>query len=624
MKITFLKQDSLNPKDFQPFNWENSDNNVRRLGFEQFTLAATDSCPGNAELLRQTHSDLEGISFCFDQKTYDVYNFIFQYTLAAKKPVLLIGPPGTCKTAVAALLADQVGIPFNKVDCAAMDPMQARKILFGGYALATEAPWKICKNKFIAGTLDQNTVDEIRKIQSGIIQKAINADPNFKNNGTECLLTTDDWKNVALKAGLIEGEAYWQDGILDCATRNGHFVLVDEINRLGAAAADVSNFLSGMSVKVDNHVISMKNAHPNFRFMAAMNAAGPRHSDREPLLVELMNRFIPKTVPDVTTEEMTDYIIHQLTGKQPTITLPNGNSFNASNSCNLFTDNGITGNTHELIVFARKLMEARNIAKEATTKMETNCNANDINRADTYETFAFSRRDVLNIKDRILSIFSQPQSKELAATRMLEAFQTIYTAHFQCYNQEKGHEVAASVIGAANHMELKQAFINLLNTIEINSLSAANNLSCEPAYNEKQPTEAQISKWARRLLPFVDAASDFTYLEKMPQVLWFKLKDSNQLPKCMLINMKTEYHTTIAEIIKEIEQEGIKVDKSKLMATIVSAEQKNDIVVKNPELKDWFDKDGLFPACIRSPKTILDILRSYMQIPAIGLLPEIA
>lgn len=108
-------------------------------------------------------------------------------------------------------------------------------------------------------------------------------------------------------------EMVWQDGILIQAMREGHWLLLDEIN---AALPDVLFALHSVMDHDNSFTLSQKdgevvNAHENFRIFASMNPpegyAGTKELNRA-----LLDRFIP-IIFEYPTQEMEVRILDQQT-----------------------------------------------------------------------------------------------------------------------------------------------------------------------------------------------------------------------------------------------------------------------------------------------------------------------
>lgn len=614
MKLNIKAEQVLDPKLWQPNNWAGQVGpGTRTLGFDSFTLAPVDSSHNNLQAIKRNAENIGQEAFCYGQREYDTYKFIFVHTLVGGKPTLLQGPSGTFKSSVGARLAHDLGLPFVKLDCSNMDPAQAKKALLGGSVLADAALWRVCENRFNAGLLDSELSEKINKAKAA--RK----------------LTPGEWLEFAHEAGMKDSETYWKEGLLVEAARNGQLLMIDEINRLGPAVADVANFLGGQTVDAGNgHYISLRNCHPNFRVIAAMNPAGQAHPDREPLPAEVHTRFVSCDVAGLSQDELYHYMVHQFTGKQPTLELPDGTPFHAKYDTNHLDELGVDGNTPELQTFMSKFMDARAVAKEATEKMEQGINANNVNRCDTTEPFVFSRRDVQTFKDRLLKILPQAQTKEVMANRVMECFKELYTGHFIRYNRAQGSEVAATVMEAAKQMQLREAFLKFVGALEINSQIKSQGISTDRVWADQEATPEQISKWSRKLTPFMDSPSMMRSAAK-PHILWFQLAQALTNNKAFS-NEKVDGKTlgeTVSGILKEMRQLKIKVDgNEEIKRGVVLDSEYVNFVAKYPELGDFVEsckvpnskgeKEPRPFGYLVLPRVVMDMLCDYNQVPTVS------
>ena len=587
MKLAIDQHLKLNPREWQPNNWAGEAGNEdpttpkkRSLGFDSFTLAPVNAAPINKIHLQMNRENLAQTQYCFDQKTYDAYKAVFVNTMVLGKPSLLLGPPGTIKTSVIGTICDHVGIPLATFDCASMDPMQARKLLLGGSVLSDKALWLRCREQYENGMLDRELSAHVIEIEK------------------KRKLTKEDWLEIAVDAGMKDSETYWQEGLLTKAARVGMVVEIGEINRLGAAAlADISNLLGRQIVDAGNgHRISLTHSHPNFRVVASMNPAGPHHPDREPLPEEVHTRFVSYDVDALSRDELYNYMLHQLTGKQPAITLPDGSLFQAQPGINHLEELGIDGDNPELQTFLTRFMDSREIAKQATEKMDGTIQAPDgseqIMRSDTVEPFVFSRRDVQTFKDRLLAILPQPQTKEIMADRVVDLFREMYASHFVRFNRARGSEVAASVMEAVKKTEMREAFVSFIDAALLKTQMKASGIGPDRIWEEKTASSEQISKWARKLTPYLEC-DNLCRISSKPEVMWFSLPSNSAAIAKALFKEKVEGQTfteAVAEVVTEMEACKIPIGENKVASFgIVKKEEFPAFIDKFPELKSRID-----------------------------------
>ena len=146
--------------NWQPANWGLGE--TPTLGPFAFKVDPLPDVQESKDILGKNVADMAGSKLCFDQTTYDAYLYAFQ-EMSNKEPVFFVGPPGPCKTFVISQVCADVGIPLLKVPALDMDPVRARRILFGGLTTSDQAPWKILEHRNYCGTLTDREQTEIKE-----------------------------------------------------------------------------------------------------------------------------------------------------------------------------------------------------------------------------------------------------------------------------------------------------------------------------------------------------------------------------------------------------------------------------------------------------------------------------
>jgi MoxR-like ATPase len=438
------------PLNWQPANWAKGE--TPTLGPFTYEVAPLPPTPEAGDILAKNTSDMAGIRVCFDQTTYGAYQFAFQ-ELGHKQPVFFVGPPGTCKTFVISKLAVDVGVPLLKVPALDMDPVRARRILFGGLTTSGEAPWKILEHRWYSGSLNERE------------QAAVG---EFKKANAQ--MKPDDWRMLADKLGYVSSVAHFEPGAITKGVKHGYIIFVDELNKFAPASlTDLSQLLSGQSIQIENgEWVSMLHAHPNFRLAFAMNQAGPLHPDREPLVRELMSRLSRNmmVVPELDANQERQFLMFQWLGEQPSIKVPDGRKFSAKafEPAPVFKQIIRSQNTRPLRDLAEKYIKARAISRETSRKMETGENG-VVPREHTTETWTYDRRDLITFSRDVLSILEEASDPPMARAMFEATVERHCTQHFQIYHLEKGPEVMTEFMNNARNLELFGAFDGMVQSV---------------------------------------------------------------------------------------------------------------------------------------------------------------
>jgi MoxR-like ATPase len=309
-----------------------------------------------------------------------------------------------------------------------MDPVRARRILFGGLTTSESAPWKILQERHYQGVLKQGEVEAVEE---------------YKKTNKKTELTPQDWEALTKQFGYVPAVASFVPGAITKALKHGYAVFIDEINAFNPAAlTDLTNLLSGQSIKLENgEWISLKDAHPNARLFFAMNPAGPKHPNREPLVRELMSRLSRNMmiVPEMDQEAERNFLAFKLLGEQPTIKLPSGGQFKANPVAALLPEEVQDFAGKELKELLSKYVKARAISRETSQKMEQGTNG-DIPRNDTEETWTYDRRDLITFANEFAQILKISTTKAMAANMFQDLVARHCSQHFILYNQERGGE----------------------------------------------------------------------------------------------------------------------------------------------------------------------------------------
>ena len=469
--------------DWNPHNW--GDGNKPIIGPYEFDVKPLPNVAEAKSMLEKNRSDMADVKVCFDQVTYNAYLHAFK-KFAAHEPVFFVGPPGTCKTFVVSKLSSDVGIPMLKVPALDMDPVRARRILFGGLTTSDEAPWKILEHRAYAGTLVPKEQAEVDAYSKGKEMKS------------------DDWKLLADKLGYVSSVAHFEPGAVTKGARHGYIVFIDELNKFTPAAlTDLTQLLSGQSIQLENgEWISMRDSHPNFRLAFAMNQAGPLHPDREPLVRELMSRLSRHMmiIPEMDAKQEEQFLMFQWTGEQPTVKLPDGHKFSAKpfQASPVFKNLVGSSNTKALRDFADKYIKARATSRETSRKMESG--ENSIPREHTTETWPYDRRDLVSFSKDVLEVFEIAEDSEMARTMFHEVIDRHCSQHFLIYNLQKGPDVIQEFNENVTKAGLYTTFDNLLSTM-------INVHTVESAKNDPAALDDNVQKLAKMLdCEFTDSA----------------------------------------------------------------------------------------------------------------------
>jgi MoxR-like ATPase len=446
MKFLYPQKSTL---EWQPASWKADETPV--LGPYKFEVSPIPDVEEAQVILAKNRKDMADTKICYDQVSYNAYMHAFK-KLSAHEPVFFVGPPGTCKTFVISKVSADVGIPLLKVPALDMDPVRARRILFGGLTTSDEAPWKILEHRAYAGTLSPHVQEEVAAYRKGRTE-----------------MKSDDWKILADKLGYIHSVAHFEPGAVTKGAKHGYIVFIDELNKFTPAAlTDLTQMLSGQSIQLENgEWISMREAHPNFRLAFAMNQAGPLHPDREPLVRELMSRLSRHMmiIPEMDSTQEQQFLMFQWLGEQPTVKLPDASKFSAKALApnKLFSDLIDTQNTKPIRELAEKFIKARMTSKEQSRKMEGGDNT--VPREHTTETWPYDRRDLIVFANDITEIFQVAETQEMAKTMFKDVIDRHLAQHFTIYNLDKGTDVIQEFNANVTKAGLFQAFDDLLHTI---------------------------------------------------------------------------------------------------------------------------------------------------------------